>query len=58
MKDPLETTNGVLVSKKFSIRDFLIPTTMSEFIKAIKEQLLYYNIHTVKFPNGELAGIL
>lgn len=51
--------DGTLVSKMFTTADFAAPYTnmpLEKFKDLIVHKQLYFNVHTVANPNGELAG--
>lgn len=59
MHKPISIQNGFLVSKTFTWHDFIGPlqnTDFETFLTFVKKEMLYFNIHTVKYPNGEIAG--
>lgn len=61
MKKPISISNNYLVSKNFTIADFVGPfqnTSFENFVKYVQHNMLYFNIHTVKYPDGEIAGDL
>jgi hypothetical protein len=61
MDHPISVTNDYLVSQTFSLADFIGPLkdmTMDTFLQYLQSNQLYFNIHTVKYPNGEIAGDL
>ena len=52
----LKHHNGALVSKVFNLKELTQKMTMQQFKKYIHDCKLYYNVHTIQNPNGELAG--
>lgn len=59
VKKPPHHSRQRLVSQFFSTKDFSAPYThmsMNEFIHHIQHGQLYFNVHTVQYPEGELAG--
>jgi hypothetical protein len=57
-KEPLKMFNGSLVSRSFTLADLQKRMNFTEFKNYIHNCKLYYNVHTVQNPNGELAGEL
>lgn len=58
---PVSVENSFLVSKMFSSNDFVGPLkgySIEEFLHYLGANQLYFNVHTVKYPNGEIAGDL
>lgn len=61
MTHPISLSNNYLISHHFSIHDFDGPLkghNMDTFLKYLQSNLLYFNVHTIKYPNGEIAGDL
>ena len=60
MKQPVSfREEGTLVSQMFTTADFSTPyknMSLEEFQKLVSDGKLYFNVHTVQNPNGELAG--
>jgi len=60
MKQPVSfREEGTLVSQMFTTADFSTPyknMSLEEFKKLVSDGKLYFNVHTVQNPNGELAG--
>lgn len=58
-KNPIRSLDGTLVSRMFTTQDFEAPYThmsMDDFRDLLVHNKLYFNVHTVKNPNGELAA--
>lgn len=62
MKHPIPIiSNEYLVSQSFSVDEFdgpLKDSNIDTFLQYLHSGQLYFNIHTVKYPNGEIAGNL
>lgn len=59
IKHPIPSLNGVLVSHMFSTADFEAPyknMSIQDFKILLVHKHLYFNVHTVANPNGELAA--
>ena len=59
MQKPIPVLNGILISHVFSMQDMEAPyrdMTIEAFQTLLRQNKVYFNVHTVQNPDGELAG--